>query len=297
MLGGIDADWKREAERLKFDESLSWVALAGEMAENFPGLSEAQVLEKVRRALRHSDRYHRDIPSCRNEHFAYKFERPVKLHLLGDLHVGAISHQEEALIDYIDSIRFSPDSYLVLLGDLIDNATLHGKSCIYRQALIPQAQKERAIEILRPVSDRILLSVMGNHEERTFSQTGSDIMYDICSGLGILDRYAGVKGYLTITMKDKTYKLYCAHNLGKTEAALRQKARCFSDVDILLGGHIHNPKTIWAAQKSVDGQRDILVGICNSWLLDEDYAIFAAYDPASLRPTVIELSDGIRCIT
>jgi hypothetical protein len=57
LLGGELLDWKQAAERLKFDEGVSWTELAKRMAPFFPELSETHVLEKVRRALRRSERY------------------------------------------------------------------------------------------------------------------------------------------------------------------------------------------------------------------------------------------------
>jgi hypothetical protein len=40
---GIDYDWKSEAERLKFDEGLSWAELYKAMAVYFPELNAKQV--------------------------------------------------------------------------------------------------------------------------------------------------------------------------------------------------------------------------------------------------------------
>ena len=109
-------------------------------------------------------------------------------------------------------------------------------------------------------------------------------MYDVCVGLGILDKYSPVYSHTTIKVGKATYKIYSTHNLGKSEAALRKMAKSFSDVDILIGGHIHTPKHLTVAQKQSNGkQRDIEVIICNAWLYDEDYAISASYEPVSIK--------------
>lgn len=50
-------EWKKEAERLKFDEGMSWSEVAKQMEKYFPELDGRQVFEKVRMALRRSDRY------------------------------------------------------------------------------------------------------------------------------------------------------------------------------------------------------------------------------------------------
>lgn len=50
-------DWTKKAEQLRFDEKKSWTQIAREMMGFFPDLTESQVMEKVRRKLRYSDRY------------------------------------------------------------------------------------------------------------------------------------------------------------------------------------------------------------------------------------------------
>ena len=49
-------DWKSEAERLRFDEGLSWSEIAAELGKYFPNLNSRQVFEKVRSYIRRTDR-------------------------------------------------------------------------------------------------------------------------------------------------------------------------------------------------------------------------------------------------
>ena len=70
--GGEALAWKQTAEQLKFDDGLSWTELARRMSPFFPELSETQVLEKVRRALRRSERYHAEKPKGSKTHFFYE---------------------------------------------------------------------------------------------------------------------------------------------------------------------------------------------------------------------------------
>lgn len=55
-------DWKKEAERLKFDEGMSWKETAQAMQRYFPDLTESQAFNRVRSALRNSSRYKQDKP-------------------------------------------------------------------------------------------------------------------------------------------------------------------------------------------------------------------------------------------
>ena len=49
--------WKLEAERLKFEDCLSWVQVYEAMQPHFPDLNIKQVEEKVRGYLRKTDQY------------------------------------------------------------------------------------------------------------------------------------------------------------------------------------------------------------------------------------------------
>lgn len=55
-------DWKGEAERLRFDEKLSWSELYARMKPLFPDLSDKQAEERIRGYLRTSNRYKADAP-------------------------------------------------------------------------------------------------------------------------------------------------------------------------------------------------------------------------------------------
>lgn len=57
LKGGDTLDWKERAERLRFDEGKSWTEVAKALKPFFPELTDQQRWEKVRVALRRTDRY------------------------------------------------------------------------------------------------------------------------------------------------------------------------------------------------------------------------------------------------
>ena len=64
------SDWKSEAESLKFDDGLSWTEVYAAMKPYFPELTSKQVEEKIRGALRRSDKYHAPVvPRTSKDHF------------------------------------------------------------------------------------------------------------------------------------------------------------------------------------------------------------------------------------
>lgn len=287
-------EWKKTAEALKFDDGLSWTDLARRMMPFFPELSETQVLEKVRRALRDSTRYHAEKPKGKTDHFTYESADEVHLYIVSDVHCGAHGFAEKAFKKYIEQIRLDDKAAVLILGDLIDNATQGSKGCVFSQRVAPQKQIETVIEMLTPIRDKIIFMCIGNHEERSFRQTGNDPGYTIGLGLQCLDRYNYVHGFITIAALGKKYKIYATHNIGRSESKLKTMARAHPDCDVIVGGHIHQTKVVPVHQQLHNGSVKTTYAITgNAWLKDESYSISAAYEPVGMEPPIIIFAERV----
>ena len=263
------------------------------MKPYFPELTDKQIEEKVRCALRRSDKYHAPtVPRKSADHFVYCSDNDVHLYIVSDVHLGAHGFQKKEYLKYLKAIENDPLAAVIVLGDLLDNATQGSKGCVFSQRMMPQKQIEQSIEYLYPIRDKIVFFCDGNHEERTFRQTGSDPGYTMCLGLNCLDKYNYVHGFITITAKGKTYKVYATHNIGRTETKLKTIARAHPDCDLVIGGHIHQAKVIPAAQQLYNGKVRTTYAITGkAWLKDESYSISAAYEPVSDVQPVIHLGE------
>ena len=291
-------DWKTEAERLKFEDGLSWTELYKEMKPYFPELTDKQIEEKVRGALRQSKQYHApSVPRTSKDHFSYISANDVHLYIISDVHIGAHGFQNKAFHRYVETIKNDPLAVVIIIGDLIDNATQGSKGCMFSQRMMPQKQVETIIELLYPIKEKIIFFCIGNHEERTFRQTGSDPGYTMCLGLNCLDKYNFVHGFITITAKGKQYKIYATHNIGKSECKLKTMARAHPDCDLVIGAHVHTPKVVSVAQQLHSGKTKTTYAVTGkAWLEDESYSISAAYEPVSDVQPVIHLGDNISII-
>ena len=290
-------DWKEEAERLKFDEGLSWTELYREMKPYFPELTDKQIEERVRRSLRRSKRYHVLSPTGNQTRFTHTSDNEVHVYIISDIHKGAHGFDKKAFEKYIARIEADPYAVVLCLGDLIDNATQGSKGCVFSQREMPQKQIENIIAMLSRIKDKIIFFCDGNHEERTFRQTGSDPGYTMCLGLGCLDKYNYVHGFITINAKGKTYKLYATHNIGKSEPKLKTIARSHPDCDVVIGGHIHTAKVVSVAQQLHNGKIRTTYAITGcAWLKDESYSISAAYEPVSMEQPMIICGDRLSVV-
>ena len=291
-------DWKQTAERLKFEDGLSWTELYKEMKPYFPELTDKQIEEKIRGALRRSDKYHApSVPRTSKDHFTYTSENDVHLYIISDVHIGAHGFQKKAFQRYVETIKNDELAVVICIGDMVDNATQGSKGCMFSQRMMPQKQVETIIELLYPIKDKIIFFCIGNHEERTFRQTGSDPGYTMCLGLNCLDKYNFVHGFITITAKGHAYKIYATHNIGKSECKLKNMARAHPDCDLVIGAHVHTPKVVAVAQQLHSGKTKTTYAVTGkAWLQDESYSISAAYEPVSDIQPVIMLGDEIRIV-
>jgi len=290
--------WKEEAEHLKFDEGLSWSKVYAELKHYFPELTDKQAEERIKGAMRKSPKYHADKPKSNKDHFTYSSQNEVHLYIISDIHYGAHGFDKKAFMNYINQIRNDDKAAVIIIGDLIDNATQGSKGCVFSQRVSPQKQVETIIEMLTPIKDKIIFFCIGNHEERTFRQTGSDPGYTMCLGLNCLDKYNYVHGFITITAKGKVYKLYATHNIGKSESKLKTIARSHPDCDAVIGGHIHQAKVVPVAQQLHNGRIKTTYAITGcAWLKDESYSISAAYEPVSMDQPVIVLGERLSVMT
>ena len=291
-------DWKTQAERLKFVEGLSWSEVYATLSPLFPELTDKQIEEKIRGALRRSDKYHAPtVPRTSKDHFTYTSENDAHLYIISDAHIGAHGFQKKAFLKYIREIEADPLAIVLVLGDLIDNATQGSKGCVFSQRMMPQKQIEQAIECLYPIREKIVFFCDGNHEERSFRQTGSDPGYTMCLGLNCLDKYNYVHGFITINANGHSYKGYATHNIGKSECKLKNMARAHPDCDFIIGAHVHTPNVVAVAQQLHSGKVRTTYAITGkAWLKDESYSISAAYEPVSDIQPVIHLGDTLSII-
>jgi len=175
----------------------------------------------------------------------------IALVVLSDLHYGNMYFSEKHFHRTIDYIRRHPNTYCFLNGDLIEAVTKTSKGDVFRQVGTIDDQRDRIIEWLMPVRDRILGSVSGNHEHRIYESVGVDIAADIARALGVPYRAEGMLYKLSLgdgnaRVKGRPYVfwLYFTHGYGgaRTKAAKAVKAERaghWLHVDLVAMSHDH----------------------------------------------------------
>mgnify|MGYP003571250542 CR=1 FL=1 len=191
---------------------------------------------------------------------------------ISDVHLGSEECMEQRFIEFIETVKNTPNTYLTLGGDLIDNGTRSGVSNIFRATMPPSQQKKEMANILSEVRDRILCFVPGNHERRSGKDADDDPCYDIAAKLDLEHLYRENIAFLKIQLGKRnrengtiasgderpTYILTVTHGAGGgilTGAAVNRNERfaCVLDgCDALIIGHTHKPFTTQPGKIFID---------------------------------------------
>ena len=169
--------------------------------------------------------------------------RPIKIWAVADVHLGARECDLEGFQKFLGKIRNDPDSYLVIVGDVLNNATRASVSNIYEETMPPSAQVDFAVELLSPVSDRILGCVGGNHEMRSLKEVDLDPLYQVMVMLRIPELYRQNFAFMRVILErgaaKNFYAFYLTH--GKSAAKQRKFAQAaIEGVDAIITGHTHS---------------------------------------------------------
>lgn len=261
-------NWKSTAEKLKFDDGLSWTDLTDRMKPFFPDLTEKQVLEKVRSALRNSDRYRAEK----------RQDKPVGV--IGDLHCPFI---------HPNYFRFCNDTFKsfnvgrkVSIGDLFDH---YSYSRFPKKPLAMNARQEMKMAksqiepFCREFSEMDI--VLGNHDTRYIDRAeefGIDEelirefkdIYDLPKGWRVYDEY---ENFLTIN--DVLYIHGSAYN-GKDGA----KQAAINEQMSVVMGHGH----AFAGVFPIANKRKLMFGMNVGCGIDVGAYAFAYNKKDKFRP-------------
>lgn len=241
----------------------------------------------------------------------------LHVHFIADVHLGAQEHMTKNWEYFCDHVLDDPNAYIILGGDLINNATRNSVSNVFDEAMRPRDQKRVMAEMLKPLRNRILCALPGNHEGRSGKDADDDPMYDIMCKLDLEDLYRENLAFIKIQIGNKdgnglqnpTYTLVVTHGAGGgiyTGAAVNRNERfgyVIDGADAILVGHSHKPFVTQPGKIYIDRNnnkvsiRPFKVIVATSWLQYGGYAARKMLLPASHCPQVITLCGRKKAIT
>lgn len=238
----------------------------------------------------------------------------VELHVLSDLHLGDRNCSYKDIMNRVKEIESNPNAYVILNGDLINNATTQSISDTYSESASPMEQLKQATALFKPIKDKILAITSGNHENRTYRTDGIDLTEIMARELGVGERYAPESVTLFLRLGDKVgkthkgqqicYTLFITHGSGGGRREGGKVNRLVDlasivDVDIYIHSHTHLPAVLKQAFYRADAKNSSIAKVdkmfvnTNAWLNYGGYGEGHGFKPASIQSPVIYL-DGSR---
>lgn len=228
---------------------------------------------------------------------------------ISDVHLGAAEHMEKEWAEFCEKVLQEPNARIILGGDLINNATRNSVSNVFDETMRPREQKRVMAQMLKPIRDRILCCVTGNHERRSGKDADDDPTYDIMCKLDIEHIYRENIAFLKIQMgnvkgsgkTNPTYMLTVTHGAGGgmlTGGSVNRNERfgyVVDGMDCLIVGHTHKPFVTQPSKIKIDTHNNKVsfkpfkVVSSTSWLKYGGYAAQKMLLPSSHAPQVITL--------
>ena len=113
----------------------------------------------------------------------------IEIEIFSDLHLGSKKCNYDAIRSRVNRVKENEHVYAIVLGDLLNNSTKTSVGDVYEEELTPMQQVKLAVSTFEPIKDKILGVCSGNHERRSYKTEGVDLLYFMCSELGIADKY------------------------------------------------------------------------------------------------------------
>lgn len=198
----------------------------------------------------------------------------IELAPLYDVHIGSNEHDDKLFARHSKWIAETPNVFTWNGGDAFENKTPH-EGHMGHDALNPEEQLLEATKKFAALQHKMLFSIPGNHEDRTFKQAGMSGSKRLADNLQV----PYFRDYCLVNLKwrGNNFRILAHHGAGgaQTPGAQRNAARkelTWAKPDILWTGHLHQPMSDTCYVMDVDQktgrafERGILVIISPSYV-------------------------------
>lgn len=212
----------------------------------------------------------------------------IKVLALSDLHIGDSLCNLKLIKSVLEEVKNSPNTFIILNGDLMNNSIKNSVSSIYDEALSPMEAIVKLTNLLEPIKDRILVIHPGNHEWRSYKEDGIDIIRLVARQLGIEDRFSDGWWYLYLTLgmgnkqRPIMYTITGVHgygggrkNGGKINNLVEMSDKVIADVYVM--GHTHTPIMTRNSIFVPDYQHKCLVQKDKYYLMTNSFLEYGGY--------------------
>ena len=218
-------------------------------------------------------------------------QKYINLYTLADAHIGAKECNIEALKKWIKTVKEDKNGYCVIAGDMLNMGLKDSKTNIYEELYTTGVQKEVFYEMFKPISDKILGMISGNHERRSVKAVGFNPLYDIVCRWRVEDIYREDCCFIDINLgkgpngKNINYCVALIH--GASKGKHDKWTQSAENVDLFVSGHTHMNSTNIRSKLVVDKHNkqikniDYIQHVCTPFLSYGGYAMQGEYVPTN----------------
>lgn len=209
----------------------------------------------------------------------------AKVVVFSDVHLGQAAFNQELFEKYLTLVE-QEDLYIALGGDLMEFAIpVHMPHTTLEQTLSTDKQIDTIRGYLEPLRDRILFMTNGNHENRQWKRTGTDVSKHLAEAFGCF--YSKNGGMVNLNVGKQSYYMFLTHGHSGGQANIwsePEKRWSFNpQADIVALGHIHHLATKAVPKfEIVNGdlrRRYVHFVRTGSFLTNASYAMEVGYPP------------------
>ena len=228
------------------------------------------------------------------------FAEEIELVFFGDLHYGSETCKIKAFKDMIEYIAKTKNCYCAAMGDMLEAILPKDKrfevSRKNRYKVIDECVAD-ITKMLKPIKDKILFMLTGNHEYKLYAEGYGDPILRIANELEV--PYSGYSGFIKLRLpREKTHNrsivIYAHHGTiaGRKKGSVINRVEALPqtyDADIYLVAHSHKlwgtveKRTSWSGVKYlVFGNTGTFSETVEAGDDNISYAERAMYPPAKL---------------
>lgn len=188
-----------------------------------------------------------------------KMDRDMsELHIypLGDLHYESSLFDEGRWSRWKKQVSNDPLAMIAICGDIFNNDLKGSKGNSFETRMRISEAKVEITKDLRPLKDKILCGVAGNHEYRSVYAADDCPLMDVMCNLGLEDVYRENMCFAKVSLgarkadRQVTYTVVVGHGAGDKKCETFGYA--IDGMDIFITGHTHHPMETFPAKIVID---------------------------------------------
>jgi len=212
----------------------------------------------------------------------------IAITFLSDLHVGSYYTDHRTLKKHLELIENTPNLFVVLLGDLIDNFVIE-RELTNEQLISNSLQVELVSDVIKKLQNKLIALVTGDHEEFTYRVAGLGLSEEWSKFLKV--PHLGFGGRIILKFGNEKYVIAVRHRTRYYSAlnithAIKRMHDLGYPFDIGVSGHRHHTAI---EQVKRQGEHKVFIA-CGSYQIGGRWAYLRGYEKGDRSAPIVIIS-------